>query len=303
MDTFFAKNRLSAYLDGALPEREAAEVADAITRDPELQAEYEALRAALGTLRQHGPVSAPEGFKARVMARVDREASTGGIVVQLRRRLSRVPLEAVAVAAAALLVVFTTTLQMTDSASPSPDMAKPAPAALPVAAAPDVSSPPAADVNAAAAPADAAKPPPPSPEQTTPQKTRSTAPANKPATAPDAAYVPGWESDEDQQEAAFGSIEGLALSVSDPKVLEKLYVITDRAGGRMLDEGSQSLRPYALSADDPVARVVLMVPVKNAATLRGQLMGLGATAGAAPAGGPTLAAGYSGFYIETRLLP
>ena len=41
MDTFFAKNRLSAYLDGALPEAEASEVADAIARDPELKAEYE----------------------------------------------------------------------------------------------------------------------------------------------------------------------------------------------------------------------------------------------------------------------
>ena len=62
MDTFFAKNRLSAFLDGALPDGEAAEVADAIERDPALKAEYEQLRMAVAALRRHGPVSAPEGF-------------------------------------------------------------------------------------------------------------------------------------------------------------------------------------------------------------------------------------------------
>ena len=95
-------------------------MADAIERDPELRAEYESLRSALATLRQHGPVSAPEGFKARVMAQVDRETASGGIVVQLRRRLTRVPLEAVAVAAAALIVVFTTTSQMSSPHTTGP---------------------------------------------------------------------------------------------------------------------------------------------------------------------------------------
>ncbi len=307
MDTFFAKNRLSAYLDGALPEREAAEVADAIARDPALQAEYDALRTALRTLRQHGPISAPEGFKARVMARVDREASTGGVVVQLRRRLTRVPLEALAVAAAALLVVFTTTLQVADTPSSTTpaDRASSAPPSPPLAEAPDAAEEPTQDAPAAAAPAsqEPATASEAKPKAKAPPKARSK-PASRTATAaPEAAYVPEWESGQGRQEAAFGSIEGLALSVSDPKVLEKLYVITDRAGGRMLDEASQSLRPYALTSDEPVARVVLMVPVKNASTMRDQLLGLGASPSAAPAGGPTLAAGYSGFYIETRLLP
>lgn len=315
MDTFFAKNRLSAYLDGALPESEASDVADAIARDPELRAEYESLRSALSTLRQHGPVSAPEGFKARVMAQVDRETASGGIVVQLRRRLTRVPLEAVAVAAAALIVVFTTTSQMSSPPESTPAPATPAVAEAPAAAptgtdqpAP-ATAPPEADAQVAAAPAKPSEPAPSlktMPAPATPKYTSAKSAPTKSgsgAKSPETAYVPEWESERSGSETAFGTIEGLSLSASDPKVLEKLYMLTERAGGRMLDEASQSLRPYRLTEDDPVARVMLMVPVDRAATLRAQLEGLGATAGRPPSGGPTLTAGYSGFYVEARLLP
>ncbi|HCH61330.1 MAG: hypothetical protein CL927_13330 [Deltaproteobacteria bacterium] len=316
MDTFFAKNRLSAYLDGALPEAEASEVADAIARDPELKAEYESLRAALAVLRQHGPVSAPEGFKARVMAQVDRETASGGIIVRLRRRLTRVPLEAVAVAAAAIIVIFTTTSRMSDPATATAPAVASKPVAAPDAPAEVASAPrlPAADAQAAAAPAAPTSAP-----NTVAAPKSAPAPAGKAAasqpvaapapkkrgspSSPATAYVPEWESEKASSDRAFGTIEGLSLSVSDPKVLEKLYLLTERYGGRMLDEASQTLRPYALTAEDPVARLILMVPVDRAATLRDQLAGLGATAGSAPTGGPALTAGYSGFYIEARLLP
>jgi negative regulator of sigma E activity len=307
MDTFFAKNRLSAYLDGALPEREAAEVADAIARDPELQAEFEALRDAVAVLRQHGPVSAPEGFKARVMAQVERESTSGGVVIQLRRWFTRVPVEALAVAAAALLVVFATVSQM-QSPPPQP-LAKKAEAPVSSKAptpAPTGVEPPADNAHAAAAPVV-----PTPPEQraekgpdSPPPSTQKTASVPKSSAAtPQAAYVPEWEADPSTDDTAFGTIEGLSLSVSDPDVLGKLYVVTERAGGRMLDEANQPLRPYSLSADNPVARVVLMVPVQNAGSLRSQLVGLGAATAPTPASAPTLASGSSGFYVEARLLP
>ena len=99
MDSFFAKNRLSAYLDGELPESEASEVAAAIDRDPELKAEYENLRRSINLLRKAGPVKAPPGFHARIIEQVRDEPHPGGVVVRLQRVLQRVPIEAMALAA------------------------------------------------------------------------------------------------------------------------------------------------------------------------------------------------------------
>ena len=50
MDPFFARNRLSAYLDGALTERESAEIAEALAADPSLRGEYEAMKTAVDLL-------------------------------------------------------------------------------------------------------------------------------------------------------------------------------------------------------------------------------------------------------------
>lgn len=313
MDPFFAKNRLSAYIDGALPEREASEVAEAIAHDPDLKAEYEALRLAVSTLRQHGPVSAPEGFRARVMTAVEREPSRSGVVVQLRRVFSRVPVEAMAVAAAALLVVFATASQMQSSPAlqpetPPADLAKAPASVAKTETTPDGT---AADLRPATAAKEAAEEAPveveaskPSPElaKEAPQAKKSIMPqASNQASG--SAYVPEWEAQQADADPAFGGTEGMALAVSDPEVLQKLYVLAERQGGRMLDEASQPLRPYSLSSDNPVARVLLLVPVDRAAGLRSQLEGLGAVAGASPASAPTLAAGFSGFYVEANLLP
>ena len=106
MDSFFARNRLSAYLDGKLPEPEASEVAAAIERDPELNAEYEHLRRSVNLLRTEGPVKAPAGFHARVMEQVRDEPHPGGVVIQLQRFFRRIPTEAMALAAAAAVVMM-----------------------------------------------------------------------------------------------------------------------------------------------------------------------------------------------------
>ena len=310
MDPFFAKNRLSAYIDGVLPEREASEVAEAIERDAELQAEYTALRAAVRALRQHGPVSAPEGFKARVMAAVEREPSQSGLVVQLRRVFTRVPVEAAAVAAAALLVVFATATRLQPPpAAPVPELDRrvvvadaPSPEAEPADGAPssaDVVRPAAAPASPNAPVASA---PPPKKPGATKERSRIV-PQSAGAATKAGAYVPEWEEQSGATPTAFGGTEGMALAVSDPAVLRKLHMLTEQSGGRMMDEANQNLRPYNLSESDPIARVMLLVPVDQAATLRGQLEGLGAVAGAPPASAPTLAAGYAGFYVEARYLP
>lgn len=106
MDPFFARNRLSAYLDGALSQQEAAEVEAAIDQDPALQAEFDAMRRTVELLRQQGPAEAPTGFHARVMAQVADEPAPGKVTSLFHRVFARVPVEAVALAAAAVVVVL-----------------------------------------------------------------------------------------------------------------------------------------------------------------------------------------------------
>src|SRR3982750_2520790 len=106
MDPFFARNRLSSYLDGTLSDAEAAEVSEAIEHDPTLKEEYEALRRAVNFIKRAGPTEAPADFHAKVLAAVSAEKAPGGKLVWLLRPPARVPVEAIGVAAAALLVVL-----------------------------------------------------------------------------------------------------------------------------------------------------------------------------------------------------
>lgn len=101
MDDFFARNRLSAWLDGELSASEAAEVEDALARSPALRAEVESLRAGIQLLRDGGPMKAPSGFADRLEARLRTEPAPTGWMSSLRR----VRMEAVMLAAAAALVL------------------------------------------------------------------------------------------------------------------------------------------------------------------------------------------------------
>lgn len=101
MDAFFARNRLSAYIDGELSQAEAREVEAALSRDATLKAEYDSLRYAIDLLQGEGLVEAPRGFAEAVRARTDREPMPLG----WRRWVRQIRLEPVLLAAAALLVV------------------------------------------------------------------------------------------------------------------------------------------------------------------------------------------------------
>lgn len=94
---------LSAYLDGELTDAELARIEAELDGDASLRAELDALAGARDFLGQHGMIAAPPDFLASVLAAVDEEP-----VVQLSwyRRPFGVPVEALAVAAAALLVIW-----------------------------------------------------------------------------------------------------------------------------------------------------------------------------------------------------
>jgi hypothetical protein len=97
-----ANVQLSAFLDGELDDQEVSAVEAALQTDPDLRAELDRLKSVQHLLRAHGPVRAPEGFAARVIARVEDEVAPA----PWWRRPMGFPLEGVLVAAAAALVLF-----------------------------------------------------------------------------------------------------------------------------------------------------------------------------------------------------
>jgi hypothetical protein len=99
---------LSAWLDGELDEAGIGDLEAELARDPDLREELEALEAVVRTLREEGPVAAPEGFEAGVMARIAAEAPEEAGWFGWLRRPFGIPLEgwALGLAAAAVLLLL-----------------------------------------------------------------------------------------------------------------------------------------------------------------------------------------------------
>mgnify|MGYP002632803145 CR=1 FL=1 len=96
---------LSAYLDGELTEAEAAALEAELTENAELRNELDAIQSVVTLLRDHGSVSAPDDFHAKVMAAAMAEAPVVTWWMWLRRPFG-IPLEGLAVAAAAAAVLL-----------------------------------------------------------------------------------------------------------------------------------------------------------------------------------------------------
>ena len=120
MNSFFARNRLSAYLDHSLPRDEAEAVAEAVARDIALSADLRAMKKALTLLQEQGRVPAPTGFQARTMAAVSQQPVPGSQVAWLQRRLRRIPTELIAVVGAAVIVLIGLSGRDTPAPTPSP---------------------------------------------------------------------------------------------------------------------------------------------------------------------------------------
>jgi negative regulator of sigma E activity len=105
MSTAPADERLSAYLDGELTDEEVAHLEAELARDAALRAQLSELEAVVRFLHDEGPVRAPLGFHSAVMARIEEEHPERAPWWAFFRRPFGVPLEGLAVAAAALIVV------------------------------------------------------------------------------------------------------------------------------------------------------------------------------------------------------
>jgi hypothetical protein len=296
MDSFFARNRLSAYLDGELGPSEAREVEAAMARDPELRAAYQALLAATELLRGQ-ELRAPAGFLGRVQGRVAGEP--------VRRawssRLRSVRAEVWLVAAASLLVIGYAGSRHPGEVSP---------VETPMAAAPAEDVPPEARKESLAQRA--------APPDTPPVANLNTGISGKndgslrvakpvlaagasPAAARKGAvdkgagekepWAPAWEQRADvpqTQTAAPGSggevgntavvygssVFRYRVAVHDEKALKELSALAVELGGRVEDARGRPLASYPL--EDGESRTLrVVVPSQNQGALAERLRELG----------------------------
>jgi negative regulator of sigma E activity len=327
MDAFFARNRLSAYLDGDLPEAEAAEVAAALERDAELRGELEGMQEAVRLLRAVGSTRAPPGFEARVMARVEAEGG-GGVVVRLRDFVRRLPVEALALAAAAAVVVIVIQGRPEDSGE------RAATAEGPLT--PDAGPPALQAAAPRAEPSEASADPTPGPQDLDAQAPRRSGPRAPTPGEVGEVYVPDWEREDGVQQATLeGSpaagpedaaaqpaedaapaapagappVEsgppprGFQLMVSDPSVQYQLVNLVEGLGGQAFDRRGRPTRGAMLTEEDNFTSLRLLVPAAKGPDLERQLSGLGARASGATAGMGPVNAEQMGFVVEISFNP
>ncbi len=281
MDSFFARNRLSAYLDGDLPQDEARGVEAAMSRDPALRAEYEELRRAVDFLRTNGPIAAPEGFANRLHIRLAAEPPPS----RLRSTLRRVRMDYVGIAAVAAVALLFVGTRHPDPATPAP---APVIAAAQAPGVPDTSSPAAVAPGAAIDHEGgfAAIPSPASPPK--PKSGASASPAEREP------FQADWERD---PPAADGSLttgtsgQGATQSTAVPTLyspapwryrvhaggtnpLKDLMEVASSLGGRIVDGKGRPLADYPMDEGDSQS-VRVYVPSYNVEALQRKLKELG----------------------------
>ena len=275
MEEFFARNRLSAYLDGELAAGEAREVEDALARSPELRAELAELRRGVDLLKLGGPLSAPPGFADRLEARLSGEAMPVG----WRRYTRGVRVEAALLAAAAAVVLVFLARKPAEEA-PTVAAVPPAevPAGPPAAEAPPVEEPPAPAVDVAGAPGVAAD------GRLGGELAKKAGPrqqsfAGKSASTAKEAYQAPWEQQENAPETPptvqVSAPFQFRLRPTSDTGLKELAALAASLGGTLADERGRPIAPYPMNAGD-TRRVKLLLPSVNAGQVYARLQDLGA---------------------------
>ncbi|GDX78869.1 hypothetical protein LBMAG42_06800 [Deltaproteobacteria bacterium] len=301
MDAFFARNRLSAYLDGELSAAEAREVEAALAQDPLLRRELDELRHAVEMLHDSGLVEPPAGFADRLAARLESEPMPVG----WRRWVRQIRPEMVMLAAAALLVVVYVgnhkSLPDLDVPPDAPivagkafdkaeepaqnDAVVSAPAATDVAVAPGAPAPPSYGTAADGVLGNE----PPAKQKMAPKQ------AGNPSDVPVDAWQPEWEKEPIAQaegNTAIGagntanSADSMQVQWSSPPpfryrvaasndlALKKLAAIAKELGGELQDSRGRTLAAFQLERGQ-VSKFRVSVPAHNAAALAVRLRELG----------------------------
>ncbi len=121
--------RLNDYLDGELSPAQVASFEAELSKDPALRAEMETVQSALELLRTEGPLQAPTGFHERVMAQAAVEPMPQvGWMDRLRSFFRELPMETLAMAVAATIVLVLVGGLLPDSDEPETEPATMEPA-------------------------------------------------------------------------------------------------------------------------------------------------------------------------------
>lgn len=282
---------LSAYLDGELTAAEIAALESELAGDAELRAELEALEGAVDFMRSHGPLQAPAGFADAVLSRVSEEAAPAASNLVWLRRPMGVPIEALAVAAAAVLVLV---FAMTGGTGSETSLA-PREVMEPTERTGAVWAPPQeADENAEGEAVAPAVEPAGEPEEVAKlaiPRTAAPSPMAKPRPKPKSAPVytskevealgtKGGTTEEATDEIATGTATGMTvvpfsytLSTEDPEVLKQLDVLARRYGGRLETAGGGA---YAVASMNPgTQQVFVRLPNTQMANFGAELRKLG----------------------------
>jgi hypothetical protein len=241
MDSFFARNRLSAYLDRSLPKAEAEAVSEAIARDISLSADIQAVQQALKLLQDHGQQPAPNGFQARCLAAIADQPVPGSQVAWLQRRLARIPTEFVAVVGAALIIG----IALHEGSNEEQ------PSTIPKAATP--------------------APPAPLPAKTTDEPTvmdtiPPTEPVVKPAVKPPARSTKPTRNTRADEPVPFTTTSPLAYRIlhGGDQVLYDIAAIADDASGRLVDVHGKLFTPHSLNEARSFSQLFLITPKTTA---------------------------------------
>ena len=266
MDSFFARNRLSAYLDRTLPKAEAEAVSEAIARDIALSADVQAMHKVLSLMHEVGKVPAPTGFHARTMATIAAQPVPGSQVAWLQRRLARIPTELVALAGAALIIVVAVNRSTPDDGIPVDGTPNPTAVESPVdiqTPAPSATETPAVG-NPAKSSVGSAEPPTQAPPATT-EKSKRTKPASTQASGPETP-VPTSLPYDPNSPLAYRILSG------GDQILYDLATLADENNGRLTDVHGRLFTPYSLSEGVSFASVYLVVNRTDAASTHARLL-------------------------------
>jgi anti-sigma factor RsiW len=269
MDDFFARNRLSAWLDGELGATEAREVEDALARSPELRAEVETLRAHIKLLREAGPMTAPPGFADRLGERLRAEPAPVGWT----RHLRRVRVEAVMLAAAAALVlVFASrTRPVEPEPTPAPPVATtevPAPE-VDVAGMPGTE--PAAVTLGDEAPSAVERIP--SPKVDTSKVTKSASKVTKSGSVEKEPFVASWEAQPEVAPTVHSPAQ-FRLQPTTEMGLKDLEALAASLGGHLTDARGKPMAAYPLDPGEHKT-VKLVLPAVASGEVARRLADLG----------------------------
>jgi anti-sigma factor RsiW len=312
MDPVFARNRLSAWMDGELSGEEAREVERALAEHPELREELDELRHVARLLRPGADERPSRGFAGRVLAAVDEEPE----VPSWTSRMPRVRLDVLLLAAVVLLtvaVVARTRGEEADArgkvsaneapAAPSPGAAAdsegaggggeppqrpPDPTASTVVSGVPVAA--ASDLPLAATPAGAVdpwngKPPGTAPHLGSPAGARkgSTGTPSRGGTRPPVVsmrdvpeiepIVQDWEHGATALAVLTPGAE-YRIDAARETTLKELAAVAAELGGRLVDARGRTLAPYPMDPGDTRA-VQLLVPPDRVQELGVRLEALG----------------------------